>query len=64
MRVSAADLERLAAHYGVTVPQLLAPPEAAGAGQRLDRIQRVAEGLSSEDFDRWLALGESLARRA
>lgn len=63
MRLTTEDLEALATLYGASVAQLQAPPEAASLVARMERAQAILSELSPEDLERWLAIGESLARR-
>lgn len=62
MRLSTKDLQRLAEVYGATVAQILTPPEVAALTARMERAQSILSGLSDEDLERWLAIGESLSR--
>lgn len=63
MRLTTDDLEALARLYGATIAQLQAPPDLAELTRRMERAQNVLAALSEEDLDRWLAIGESLARK-
>jgi transcriptional regulator with XRE-family HTH domain len=63
MKLSTADLEALASLYGATVHQLQMPPEAADLVARLDRAQAILAGLSKEDLDYWIGMGERLLNR-
>ncbi|OAZ72403.1 hypothetical protein SRCM100623_00942 [Acetobacter pasteurianus] len=56
--LTTADLERLAATYGISVRQLLMPPEDAKSVENLERAYKVMEGMSSSDIENWLSLGE------
>lgn len=62
MKLSTSDLQRLADVYGITVTQLISPPEAAELVILLDRAQNIFDSLSPEDRERWLQLGERLKR--
>lgn len=48
MRVSTADLERLADLYQTSITQLMAPPAAADMVKSLDRFQAAIDGLALE----------------
>jgi transcriptional regulator with XRE-family HTH domain len=63
MRITTEDLQALAALYGASIAQLQGPPDLARLTARMERAQAVLDNLSDEDLERWLALGESLARR-
>lgn len=63
MRLTTEDLQALATLYGATITQLQGPPDLARLTERLERAQAVLADLSDEDLDRWLAIGESLARK-
>lgn len=63
MKLSTEDLEALARIYGATVHQVQMPPEAAELVARLDRAQSIIDGLSPDDLERWLGIGESLVRK-
>ena len=63
MRLTTDDLEALARLYGATVAQLQGPPDLAVLTRRMERAQNVLAALSDEDLDRWLGIGESLARK-
>ncbi|ATJ90417.1 hypothetical protein HK16_09705 [Acetobacter senegalensis] len=56
--LTTADLERLAETYGISVRQLLMPPEAAELVANLERAQRVMDSMDSADIENWLSLGE------
>lgn len=61
--LTTADLENLAAVYGITRRQLEQPPDAAQLVAFLDRAQHVVESLSADDLERWITIGESLSRK-
>lgn len=63
MKLSTADLESLARLYGVSVNQLQMPPEQAELVARMDRAQAILSGLSKDDLDYWIGMGERLLRR-
>ena len=63
MKLSTTDLEALAKLYGVSVSQLQMPPEAAELVARMDRAQVILSGLTKEDLEYWIGMGERLLRR-
>lgn len=63
IKLSTADLEALAAIYGVSVTQLQMPPDASDTVARLDRAQEIMSKMSAADLEAWLALGERLTGR-
>lgn len=58
------ELESLAKLYGISRRQLEHDPEAKELIVFLDRAQHVIERMSQEDLERWIAIGESLSRKA
>ena len=62
MKLSTSDLAALAVVYGVTVQQLMGPPEAAGLIENLDRAQGVIDGMTPESLEMWLSLGDTIKR--
>lgn len=63
MKLSTEDLEALAHLYSATVNQLQMPPTVAEMVARMDRAQAVLAGLSKEDLDAWISMGERLLNR-
>ena len=63
MKLKTEDLQRLAEFYGASVPQLLGPPEVEKLTARMERAQEILALLDEDDLERWLGIGESLARK-
>ncbi len=63
MKLNTEDLQRLAEFYGASIPQLLAPPEVEKLTARIGRAQGILAALGEDDLERWLAIGESLAKK-
>ena len=59
MKISTADLERLATVYDATVTQIVSPPKAATLVNNLDRFQAIIDGMSADQVDRILTFLES-----
>jgi len=55
------QLQELARAYGITVVQLLSPPEEADMVARLERVQRAFDSMDSSDAESWLSLVEKAA---
>ena len=63
MKLTTEDLESLAKIYRATTTQIQTAPDAAELVSRMDRAQKILTGLTHEDLERWLSIGESLARK-
>ncbi len=61
--LTTADLGRLADLYSITVGQLIQHPDEADLVHTLERVQKALSGMSPDDIERWIALGESLSDR-
>lgn len=58
------DLRKLAAIYSIHPAALLMDPDAAeGTVTRMQRAAGLAGNMSDDQAERWLALGEDVARR-
>lgn len=63
VRISGADLERLASLYQASITQLVASPSAAALVHSLDRFQTVIDRMSTEQVESVLTFLESTHTR-
>ena len=63
MKLTTADLQKLAVLYGVSATQLAGPPAAASMIAVLDRTQAIAQEMDPETLEQWLSIGERLSQK-